>query len=561
MNYTGTSGNDSIVGSSDDDIINGNGGADTLVGGHGNDTYIDDLGTDAIVENANEGFDTVQTAKINYKLGANLEKLVLTSVASQHVGIGNELDNVIVDSATRGLITGGAGNDTLWLGGGNDVGWGGDGNDVLHGEDGDDQLNGDDGAAVAPGNDTLIGGAGNDILRGGAGSNELHGGDGNDTLESAGTYDLLYGGAGDDLFIVHSSTTSIVWDGESEEGNDTLQAHVSFDLAALEVIGVETVQLMGNADLTLNGYLDTDILIGNAGDNYISDEWNSTDTLSGMGGNDSLVAGSGDDVLDGGSGADLMAGEAGNDYYIVDDLGDEVFEDVGDGIDYDIVESSVSFVLNDTTSAGIEGLVLTGLAQLSATGNSLNNLLMANDAGNALNGANGDDELIGGMGADTLTGGIGWDILEGGAGTDQLFGGEGDDQLAGGDGNDLLQGGNGSDIYRQSGNFGVDTLSDSGGTLDVLSFLDVNRDQLWFSRSGQNLEVIKIGSADKVIVQNWFASSGQLESVQSADGFGLSQSGVANLVQAMSAFNPQALSGAPASVQNAVQNAWTPIAV
>jgi Ca2+-binding RTX toxin-like protein len=354
---------------------------------------------------------------------------------------------------------------------------------------------------------------------------------------------------------------TIDFEGNAADGNDTLQSSASISLAEKEIGGVETIQLLGSEDLEAEGWHGTQTIIGNAGNNLLINEVNSQDaTLRGMGGDDIMTSGAGNDTLDGGSGSDLMTGSTGSDYYIVDNAGDIVVEDDANELDYDIIESSVSFELNDTITAGIEGMVLTGTSQLSATGNSLNNLIIANDAGNNLSGAGGDDQLVGGLGADVLTGGDGSDILEGGAGADQLFGGEGDDQLAGGEGNDQLQGGLGSDLYLQSGNFGTDTLSDAGGASDVLSFLDVNRDQLWFSRIGQNLEVQKIGSADKVIVQDWFSASDKLESIVSADGFNLNQSGVANLVQAMSAFNPQPLSGAPSSLQTTVQNAWTPIA-
>ncbi|MDF0732290.1 retention module-containing protein [Pseudomonas entomophila] len=66
-------------------------------------------------------------------------------------------------------------------------------------------------------------------------------------------------------------------------------------------------------------------------------------------------------------------------------------------------------------------------------------------AGNTLNGSNGDDVLLAGAGNDTLNGGNGHDVLVGGAGDDKLYGGDGDDLLIGGPGNDLLDGGAGND--------------------------------------------------------------------------------------------------------------------
>ena len=41
----------------------------------------------------------------------------------------------------------------------------------------------------------------------------------------------------------------------------------------------------------------------------------------------------GDNVLDGGAGADTMIGGAGNDTYVVDNAGDMVIENAGEGTD------------------------------------------------------------------------------------------------------------------------------------------------------------------------------------------------------------------------------------
>lgn len=76
---------------------------------------------------------------------------------------------------------------------------------VIEGTAGDDTLRGGDG------DDTLSGGAGHDSLLGGAGADQLYGGDGADTLDGGGApegrFDILDGGAGDDL--IHLSATTI----------------------------------------------------------------------------------------------------------------------------------------------------------------------------------------------------------------------------------------------------------------------------------------------------------------------------------------------------------------
>jgi Ca2+-binding RTX toxin-like protein len=131
---------------------------------------------------------------------------------------------------------------------------------------------------------------------------------------------------------------------------------------------VETLVLQGSADLQGYGNGDANTLYGNAGSN----------------------------LLDGRGGADAMLGGAGDDTYFVDDAGDVVFENSGEGTD------AVFATVNHTLAANVETLVLQGSANLAGTGNTL-----ANDVyGNA-----GDNTLDGGAGADLLTGDAGNDTF------------------------------------------------------------------------------------------------------------------------------------------------------
>lgn len=67
-----------------------------------------------------------------------------------------------------------------------------------------------------------------------------------------------------------------------------------------------------------------------------------------------------------------------------------------------------------------------------------NDMPVATDTGDSINGAAGNDRIIAGAGADTITGGIGNDTIDGGAGDDLLLGDGGADTLTGGDGFDTL---------------------------------------------------------------------------------------------------------------------------
>jgi serralysin len=131
----GMAGNDIIGAGAGNDTLDGGLGDDTLLGGIGDDLFIVGEAGDVVTEKLGEGTDTVR-ASIDYKLGANVENLVLTGAALN--GTGNELNNVITGNALANVLSGGAGSDRLDGGAGNDRLVGGDGVDFLTGGAGND---------------------------------------------------------------------------------------------------------------------------------------------------------------------------------------------------------------------------------------------------------------------------------------------------------------------------------------------------------------------------------------------------------------------------------------
>jgi Ca2+-binding RTX toxin-like protein len=479
----GHAGNDTLSGAAGNDTLVGGAGNDSMVGGAGDDVYdVDSLG-DVLVENLNEGVDTVRTA-LSYTLATAFENLVLTG-SDPVSGTGNEADNVVTGNAGNNTLSGLAGDDTLNGGAGSDTLIGGSGTNRLVGGTGDDLYvvtsatdtiveaagEGADrlwagvnytlgsgvsvetlsltGAATAltgnelantvyggvlndtlsglGGNDLMMGGLGNDSLIGGDGNDSLQGGAGNDTLAGGSGANQLVGGAGDDLYLVNSSSDVI--SEAAGQGNDRVWAGVNYVLGT--GASVETVALMGSATQATGNELANALLGGGLSD--LLRGLGGNDSLVGAGGSDTLNGGDGNDTLDGGSGSNLLVGGAGDDLFLINSSSDVISEATGQGNDR--VWASVNFTL--TAGASVETLALMG----SAT------QLAGNEQANALLGGGLADTLSGMAGNDSLSGFAGNDQLLGGSGNDTLLGGEGSDTLAGGAGSDSLVGGSGRDVF------------------------------------------------------------------------------------------------------------------
>ena len=140
-------GNDTIYGGAGNDTLDGGVDDDQMIGGDGNDTFVVDSINDQVIEtniNAISGGTDLVLSSIDYTLGANLENLNLTNLAT--IGFGNALNNIIVGNDQNNVLNGSTGNDTLVGGLGDDSLAGGDGNDVLTGGLGSDMLTGGLGA-------------------------------------------------------------------------------------------------------------------------------------------------------------------------------------------------------------------------------------------------------------------------------------------------------------------------------------------------------------------------------------------------------------------------------
>jgi trimeric autotransporter adhesin len=401
----GTSGGDDIAGLGGNDTLKGFGGADRLDGGAGIDTVFYGDSTVGVGINLQTGRGT----------GGSAEGDTLISIENV---FGSNFNDTITGTSGANQLHGQDGNDVIKGGGGNDFLDGGNGNDILQsdvfGQSVLDGGAGDDTFKGSGASDTLIGGsgsdtvdfshksfvtislgdplpywagletphaqfisienvtgaAGQDVLVGNAESNILRGQAGQDNLIGGGGADIMYGGTDSDHFYV-DNVGDVVREYVGEGTFDVVWTNISYTLTAgseIEQFNVEDHNSTTAIDLTGNEF--NNIINGNSGDN----------------------------VIDGRAGADDMMGWKGNDAYIVDNPGDTLFENYGEGVDR--VYTTVSFDVG--LYSEIELLQALGTGNVNLTGSIDNNIIIGNDGANIIDGSYGKDTLTGAGGADTF---------------------------------------------------------------------------------------------------------------------------------------------------------------
>ncbi|MBL8406745.1 MAG: M10 family metallopeptidase C-terminal domain-containing protein [Candidatus Accumulibacter sp.] len=413
---------------------------------------------------------------------------------------------------TVNVLTGTAGNDSLYGLGGNDTLEAGMGNDLLDGGTGTDQLAGGKGddiylvdnvsdvvteSSAADGKDLVkasvswtlganvekleLTGTANLMGTGNTLANIITGNSGDNVLNGLGGVDSLNGGEGSDLYLfglpAEHSSAEIADAGSSgvDEVRFTATRAGTLKLYAGDT-GIERLVIGTGSDAVANSAgtvaLNVDAsplsnaitMIGNAGANI----------LTGTAFADQIDGGSGNDLLNGQAGTDLMDGEEGSDIYLIGLAAAHTAAEIADtgssGIDEvrfaATTASTLTLFAGDT---GIERVVLgTGTgAVASSTGSAALNA-DASALANAIT-------MIGNAGANVLTGTAFADRIEGGGGGDQLLAGSGNDTLFGGLGNDTLTGGNGED------HFVLNTAPNAANNRDVLVDFESGTDHIQLS--------------------------------------------------------------------------------
>jgi Ca2+-binding RTX toxin-like protein len=541
-------GSDTLYGGSGTDTLQGSTGQTVFVAGSGNETINGGTGTNTYMFNA--GFGNIELANATpadrfwFGSGINPADLTLSATIAANGQIallieGNGSGSITIDGGLDGAIpkfafassstaltldqlmllsssyantvtgpngdlvfsangsdtlVGGAGNDSIYAWNGGNILTAGTGNQWLCAHGGSNLLtagSGNDTLVSAGGSSTMVGGTGNttfvvntanDLIQAQAtgtnsntvlasvsyvspdniqnliltGSDNLVGtssyagntvtaNSGNDTLIAGNGVATLVGGSGNDTFVVNNAN-DVVQALSSGHNANTVMSSVSYVMPA----NVQTLMLTGTADLTATG--------------------------SDAGG--TLIANSGNDTLIAGAGLVTLVGGAGNDTFVVNNAAD-LIQVIPTGTNTSTAQSAVSYSLADSAQ-GVQNLTMTGTADVTATGNNLNNIITANSGNDVLSGGAGNDTLIAGSGADTLIGGSGVNTLYGGSGVD---------------------------TYVMAFGMGSDTVIDSfglGGIVSLqggLTFADLTA-----VRQGNDLLLTIKGTSGRMLITGYYAN-------------------------------------------------------
>lgn len=510
----GGDGNDTILGGIGNDYIDGGAGADNMQGGLGDDTYIVNSVNDVILEFANQGYDTVVSSS-NYILNANIEELRLVEGFNIN-GTGNSLNNLITGNSSDNILDGVTGADTMI---------GGLGNDTYYVDNIGDKVieNANEGIDTAQSKISYTLGANIENL------NLLDFGKAEKGLVD-GQAVLVYGyPKANELDYMQGDAVA------NYKGTCALTSIANLmTQAKTPTTESEVVSRAINNGWAVTSSTATDYQRG--GSNYLQQQA----LLSSYGTDNALISGYNEqgvaNLIRSGRGVILAvnAGKLWNDpayldagavNHVVTVTGAVYGESDGALKGFYIADSGRSLVSDMTRFVSIAdfraaanvpssyAIYTTAAGKLwdeniNATGNSLDNTLIGNRGNNILNGMAGNDNLIGGLGNDTYVFGLG-------SGVDTII-----------------------DTDSTAGN--VDTISVAAG---------VAKEQLWFSKSGNDLVMSIIGTGDMSIVKDWYAAGAsgasttqnQIEQIKLSNGNTLANTQVNALVQAMAGYIPPAM--------------------
>ena len=302
-----------------------------------------------------------------------------------------------------------------------------------------------------------------------------------------------------------------------------------------------------------------------------------SDSLYGTAADDFVYGGAGNDRLDGGAGDDTYIFNKGDGEDTVSDIGGSDTIRFGDGISPDDIQflRPSGYPAEDNLEIRIKGTndkitvsdYFTNYTNMSKENTraierfefSDGTVLTTRDVIDQVrirHGSSSDDHLSGLSDADNT--------LYGDAGNDELLGWYGNDTLIGGQGNDVLHGYYGDDTYIFNKGDGEDYIIDIDGEADKVR-LEYEPISVVFERVNNDLRLRMPGSLDAITVSSWYSSDNyKIETFKSANGSVITHTQVDSLIQAMSSFQKdtgmtweQAVINQPTQVQSIIQQYWT----
>lgn len=414
-NIAGGAGNDTITGNGGADYIDAGAGDDTVTydqlsafisGGTGNDTLLLSQATATTIELGNAISQINSSGQVssfeNIDGSGSSASLNITGDANANVLKGGSDNDIINGGVGADTISGGAGDDTIIFNAASISIDGGIGNDnlILQGSSAvsvnlSSSANQVTGNAVITGFENIDGSAATGVL-------SLTGDDGDNILKAGSGADSIYAGAGNDTAIYDDQ--DLIADGG--DGNDTLVLNQS--VATTVNLGSIISQVAGGGTIinfeNIDGASSTAdlIMIGDANAN-------------------TLIGGSGNDIVSGGAGADTISSGAGNDTITYDFA--DISVDGGIGVDTLVVDGNATFIadMSNVSNQVIGAGIITGFENIDASAGAADVSLTGNDVDNILKGGSGADSIYGGSGNDTITYDANDIIMDGGSGNDTLI--------------------------------------------------------------------------------------------------------------------------------------------
>ncbi len=516
----GTAYNDTIYGYGGDDQIYAGEGNNTIIGGKGCDTLSAGSGDDTYVWNLGDGLDTINdTAGTNIlQFGENITannitierhdyhwRIYVNGDRTQGVKFDNNAIQIIkfADNTTLNLNTSGLNI------------FNSDGNDNISGSSYDDTINGgagNDTINSAEGNDTLTGGKGNDNLIGGSGDDIYiwNLGDGMDTIHDDQGYDKIKFGEGISLsdlsfaqglngsmeiYVKGDRSQGIKIDSQYVNGSNAKIETLEFsDGSTFDLLNSEIQFVEYKSETITNNDTSLTLITGSEGEDQIINNTNTDTIINGGGGNDNLSSGAGNDtyIYNLGDGFDCISDTGGNNRI-----------KFGEGISRTDLSFHLSYAgeltifVNPDKTQGVKlsSYSDTALRYLEFFDGSIIDLNQYQIAVQ-LNGQDDDLELN-----NTKV-----NMINLGNGDDRIYNRVGNNiTIIGGKGNDIITGGRNNDTFVWNLGDGMDSISDEGGSNQIVFGEGISKNDLTFRMERGGLRIIVKGDENQGIMLNSFS--------------------------------------------------------